>query len=85
MAFKFDFVQNVNVLLMVQLRIVMTMATAFANMDLMAVNAISVQKDSQAINVMNANLLSLVTIVSNASQIISIIHCVKVCPKNLFE
>ena len=78
MAFKFDFVQNVNVLLMVQLRIVMTMATAFANMDLMAVNVISVKKDSQATNVMNVNLISLVMTVINASQIILIIHCVKV-------
>ena len=57
----------------------MTLEIVFAKTDLMAVNVISVKKDSQAINAMNANLLSLVTIVSNASQIISIIHCVKVC------
>ena len=72
-------VQSVTVLLMVQLWTVMKMVIVFANTDLMAVNAISVQKDSQAINAMNANLLSLVKIVSNANQIISIIHCVKVC------
>ena len=79
MAFKFDFVQNVNVLLTVQLRIVMTMATAFANMDLMAVNAINVKRDSPAANVINANQISWVTSVMNANQLFSIIHYVKVC------
>ena len=45
----------------------MTLVIAFAKMDLMAVNVISVKKDSQATNAMNANLISLVTTVINAS------------------
>ena len=57
----------------------MTMEIAFANMDLMVVNVISVKRDSQAANVTNANRKSLVTIVINANQAISITHCVKVC------
>ena len=56
----------------------MTMAIAFANSDMRAVNVISVKRDSQAANVMNANRISLVTSVMNANQLISIIHCVKV-------
>ena len=59
--------------------IVITMAIAFANTDLMVVNVISVKRDSQAVNVMNANRISRVTTVINANQLISIIHCVKVC------
>ena len=59
--------------------IVITMAIAFANTDLMVVNVISVKRDSQAANVTNANRKSLVTIVINANQAISITHCVKVC------
>ena len=57
----------------------MTLVIAFAKTDLMAVNVIGVKQDSQATNVMNVNLISLVMTVINASQIISIIHCVKVC------
>ena len=68
-----------NVLLRVQLRTVMKMAIVFANTDLMAKNVIGVKKDSQATIAMNANLISLVTTVINASSIISTIHCVKVC------
>ena len=56
----------------------MTMAIAFANLDMRAVNVISVKRDSQAANVMNVNRISLVTSVMNANQLISIIHCVKV-------
>ena len=56
----------------------MTMAIAFANSDMRAVNVISVKRDSQAANVMNANRISLVTSVMNANQLISIIHCVRV-------
>ena len=59
--------------------IVITMAIAFANTDLMVVNVICVKRDSQAANVMNANPASRVTTVINANQLISIIHCVKVC------
>ena len=72
-------VQSADVLLMDQLWIVMTMAIAFANMDFMVVSVISVKKDSRAANVINANRTSLVTSVTYANQIISIIHCVKVC------
>ena len=61
--------------------IVITMAIAFANTDLMVVNVISVKRDSQAANVTNANRKSLVTIVMNANQAISITHCVKVCKR----
>ena len=68
-----------NVLLMVQFWTVMKMVIVFANTDLVAVNVISVKKDSQATHVMNANRISLVMTVINASPIISIIHCVKVC------
>ena len=64
--------------------IVMTMEIAFANMDLMVVNVISVKRDSQAANVTNANRKSLVTIVINANQAISITHCVKVSKSNCF-
>ena len=56
----------------------MKMVIVFANTDLMAVNAISVKKDSQATNAMNANRISLVMTVINASSIISTTHCVKV-------
>ena len=56
----------------------MKMVIVFANTDLMAVNVMSVKKDSQATNAMNANLISLVTTVINASTVISIIRCVKV-------
>ena len=52
---------------MVQLWIVMKMAIVFAKMDLKAVNVIGVKKDSQATIAMNANLISLVTTVINAS------------------
>ena len=72
-------VQSVTVLLMVQLWTVMKMVIVFANTDLMAVNAISVKKDSQATIATNANQISMVTTVINARPIISIIHCVKVC------
>ena len=64
---------------MVQLWTVMKMVIVFANTDLMAKNVIGVKKDSQATNAMNANRISLVMTVINASPIISIIHCVKVC------
>ena len=57
----------------------MKMVIVFANTDLMAVNAISVKKDSQATIATNANRISLVTTVIDARPIISIIHCVKVC------
>ena len=56
----------------------MTMVIAFANLDMRAVNVISVKRDSQAANVMNVNRISLVTSVMNANQLISIIHCVRV-------
>ena len=72
-------VQSVIVLLMAQFWIAMTMGIAFVNTDLVAVNVISVKRDSQAACVMNANRISLVTSVMNANQLISIIHCVKVC------
>ena len=63
--------QSANVILMVQLH-AMRMVIAFA------------RRDSQAANVMNANPTSLVTTVINANQLISIIHCVKVCLSNCF-
>ena len=62
----------------------MTMGIAFVNTDLVAVNVISVKRDSQAACVMNANRISLVTSVMNANQIISIIQSVKVCLNNCF-
>ena len=71
--------QTVNVLLMVQLWIVMTLAIAFVNLDSQAANVISVKRDSQAANVMNVNRRSLAKSVMNANQTTSIIHCVKVC------
>ena len=45
----------------------MTLEIVFAKMDLKAVNVIGVKKDSQATIAMNANLISLVTTVINAS------------------
>ena len=79
MIIRTSSVQSVNVLLMVQLWIVMTMVIAFVNLDSLAANAIFVKRDSQAANVMNVNRRSLVKSVMNANQITSIIHCVKVC------
>ena len=63
---------------MVQLWTVMTMAIAFANSDMRAVNVISVKRDFREANVMNVSQISLVTIAMNANQAISITHCVKV-------